>query len=125
MRDLDSWYESADKTIFARMREFADVLACGKHNKMDPARYAPMRIVKTIVAEGAFGGDLSRDHAIGVSNAQNEEVRRSFPPERLLVYESGEGWERLCGFLGVPVPQTPYPHVNSMADLNADLPSHI
>ena len=34
------------------------------------------------------------------------------PPERLLVYEVKEGWEPLCRFLGVPVPQTPFPHVN-------------
>jgi len=38
------------------------------------------------------------------------------PSERLLVYEPGEGWEPLCDFLGLPVPATPYPKVNTTGD---------
>lgn len=34
------------------------------------------------------------------------------PKERLLVFEVGEGWERLCQFLDVPVPEGPFPRVN-------------
>jgi hypothetical protein len=34
------------------------------------------------------------------------------PAERLLVYEVAEGWEPLCDFLGVPVPDAPMPHLN-------------
>lgn len=35
-------------------------------------------------------------------------------PESLLVvdWESGSGWEELCGFLGEPVPSQPFPHEN-------------
>ena len=39
-------------------------------------------------------------------------VRRSVPPERLLVWDVSEGWEPLCGFLGVDVPPAPLPHLN-------------
>ena len=45
-----------------------------------------------------------------------EEVIRGIPKGRLLVYEVGEGWEPLCEFLGVPVPSTPFPHVNVRDD---------
>ena len=45
-----------------------------------------------------------------------EEVIRGVPKGRLLVYEVGEGWEPLCEFLGVPVPSTPFPHVNVRDD---------
>lgn len=31
------------------------------------------------------------------------------PPDRLLVFNVKEGWEPLCRFLGVPVPQQPWP----------------
>ena len=31
----------------------------------------------------------------------------------------GEGWEPLCGFLGVPVPNEPFPRINSRDELNA------
>ena len=34
------------------------------------------------------------------------------PAERLLVWEVGEGWEPLCEFLGVDVPDGPLPHAN-------------
>ena len=40
-------------------------------------------------------------------------MKATIPPERLLVYEPGEGWERLCAFLSVPVPDTPFPRENT------------
>ena len=49
----------------------------------------------------------------------NEEVKRAIPPERLLIYEAGQGWEPLCKFLGVPVPDAPYPSENSKAEFIA------
>ena len=36
----------------------------------------------------------------------------AIPPERLLVYNVKEGWEPLCRFLNVPVPEGPFPHLN-------------
>jgi hypothetical protein len=122
LRDPNRWYESASKTIFARMREFAEALARDDAASIDPPRRAHMRMVNAIVADKAFGGGLGHNHAIEVFNAHNEEVRRTVPPERLLVYESGEGWEPLCAFLGVPVPETPYPKVNTADDFAARFP---
>lgn len=43
-------------------------------------------------------------------------VRRMVPPERLLVMELGEGWERLCEFLGKEVPDVPFPRGNTAKD---------
>jgi hypothetical protein len=42
----------------------------------------------------------------------NEEVKRTVPAERLLVWDVTEGWEPLCEFLGVDVPAEPLPHAN-------------
>ena len=33
-------------------------------------------------------------------------------PEKLLIFKNQDGWEPLCKFLGVPVPDVPYPHLN-------------
>jgi hypothetical protein len=41
-----------------------------------------------------------------------EEVRQTVPADRLLVWSPAEGWEPLCEFLEVPVPQAPFPCVN-------------
>lgn len=42
----------------------------------------------------------------------NEEVKRTVPADRLLVFQVKEGWEPLCHFLGKPVPPIPFPHLN-------------
>ncbi|HEX6997914.1 MAG TPA: sulfotransferase [Gammaproteobacteria bacterium] len=48
--------------------------------------------------------------------AHNRDVLAYFEgrPEALLTvsWEAGDGWERLCAFLGKPVPDRPFPHVN-------------
>ena len=114
LRDPDAWYRSAAATIFARMLEF-EALRSDPAAVVDEARRRHMEMVNTIV-EKTFGGSLDKAHAIQVFNAHNEGVRRSVPSERLLVYEPGEGWEPLCDFLGLPVPATPYPKVNTTGD---------
>ena len=35
------------------------------------------------------------------------------PEKQLLVYQVGEGWERLCDFLGKDVPDVAFPHENA------------
>ena len=42
-------------------------------------------------------------------------VRAAIPPDRLLEFEAKDGWEPLCAFLGVPVPDEPYPRANERA----------
>ena len=40
-------------------------------------------------------------------------VRAEIAAERLLVFDVREGWAPLCAFLGVPIPDMPYPKTNS------------
>lgn len=44
----------------------------------------------------------------------NEAVRRTTKGagKQMLEFELGNGWEELCGFLGKPVPDIDFPHVN-------------
>ena len=39
-------------------------------------------------------------------------VRASVPSSHLLVYRVGEGWDRLCHFLELQVPHSPFPQEN-------------
>lgn len=41
-----------------------------------------------------------------------EKVKTFVPPERLLVFDVSQGWGPLCAFLGKPVPDIPFPHLN-------------
>ena len=66
-------------------------------------------------AEGTFPAGHSPSELIDGFIAHNEEVKRFVPAERLLVWEVTEGWEPLCEFLDVPVPDEPMPHANDRA----------
>ena len=41
-----------------------------------------------------------------------DEVKRTVPEDRLLIFSVKEGWEPLCKFLDMPVPDQPFPRTN-------------
>lgn len=103
-RSADSWYASMEKTIFKTLKESTE----------------PASIGISLIAERVFGGRIEdRDHAIAVYEANNAEVQSAFTPDRLFTYELGDGWDKLCQFLGKPVPNVPYPNRNPAADFSA------
>ena len=110
LRDPKAWFASAAATIFARMIELealrAETLRADP-STVDPVRRRHMEMVNTIVVEKTFGSSLDKDHAIAVFNAHNDDVRRTVPREKLLVYESGEGWGRFATFSALPFPPSP------------------
>jgi len=53
------------------------------------------------------------DAAIEAFDRHVAEVQAAIPADRLLVFDVAEGWEPLCRFLDVPVPDTPFPRTNS------------
>jgi hypothetical protein len=65
--------------------------------------------------KGTFPNGHSPSDLIEGFIAHNEEVKRVVPADRLLVWEVTEGWEPLCAFLDVPVPDQPMPHANDRA----------
>lgn len=99
-RDADDWFDSTQATIFARDFSLAPNPVFGQ--------------MASRVIGDLFGGRINdRAHAIAVYERHNAEVKRAIPAERLLVYQASEGWEPLCQFLGLAVPETPPPKVNS------------
>ena len=109
LRDPAGWYKSVRSTIYRAMTEFEppDV----------PAIRKQLAMTRKIVLEQTFGGRFEEEaHAISVFERHNEAVKAAIPAERLLVYEPGDGWEPLCKLLDVPVPDEPFPHVNSTED---------
>ena len=63
------------------------------------------------------------DTAVRFFNAWVEQVKADIPPERLLVFEVKNGWEPLCEFLDVPVPDEPFPNVNDTAYQQSNIKS--
>ena len=104
VRDAESWYASMDKTILKTLRESTD----------------PDSVSIKLIAERVFDGRLDdRAHAIAVYERNTAEVQAAFDADRLLTYKLGDGWEKLCRFLGKPVPDTPFPRSNSAEEFNA------
>lgn len=103
LRDPKSWYKSVSNTIMPAMKKPG-----GPGSPALPGVFAPL-----LIGEGNFGNDFSEAHMIDVYERHNAEVKRTIPANRLLVFEAKEGWEPLCKFLGVKVPDAPYPNMNT------------
>ncbi len=102
VRDPRTWYESMSSTTLRVIRERMKVAPDSRN------------LGQELVVKGAFDGNIDDpDHAVEIFEAHVREVRATIEPERLLVYEVAEGWEPLCEFLGVPVPDEPFPRLNS------------
>lgn len=105
LRDPDRWFDS--------MRLFREVLS-------DPQ-------VRAILAERASGpGETTRMYDVDLADRaamvqrferHTEEVRAKVSADRLLVYEVNQGWDPLCEFLGVPVPESEFPHRYEASEL--------
>jgi hypothetical protein len=48
----------------------------------------------------------------------HDEVQQTVPSDRLLVWSVADGWEPLCEFLELPVPDTPFPHLNDSKEFS-------
>ncbi|KAI1260312.1 hypothetical protein F5Y18DRAFT_260596 [Xylariaceae sp. FL1019] len=57
-----------------------------------------------------------REKAVAGYEAYYERVRAEVPEHRRLEYQLGSGWAPLCSFLGLPVPDVPFPWVNEAAE---------
>ncbi|KAA8645193.1 hypothetical protein EYZ11_011526 [Aspergillus tanneri] len=81
-----------------------------------------MSPTKEVVAEyiagwkrryGCFTSDIHSIH--------NVRIQQQVPPDRLLVYNVKQGWDPLCKFLNVPIPNEPFPNVNDKKEMLANV----
>lgn len=115
-RDPESWYESAVETIFSPtppiIKELRTVFE-SLDSATKSSRLRALRFASRGVREGLFRGlSMDRDGAISVYNEHNKNVKAKIPPDKLLVFRIEDGWQPLCDFLDVEVPQDTFPHIN-------------
>jgi Sulfotransferase domain len=110
VRPDEQWWKSFSETIGILLGSYQEVPL--------PAHVlAMMGVGKQIVGPETIGDSLTdRDAALAAYRRRTEQVRAAIPSERLLVFDVAEGWEKLCNFLGRPVPATPFPRVNATED---------
>lgn len=114
VRDPEGWYESAKNTIYGAPRTIYASTALSLLNRFAARTRRATRMTEAVIWAGTFSGRFEdREHAIGVFERHNEEVRERVPSEKLLVYSVKQGWGPLCEFLGAEEPVSkPFPHLN-------------
>ncbi|KIJ46167.1 hypothetical protein M422DRAFT_250206 [Sphaerobolus stellatus SS14] len=98
--------------------------------KMEKARSAKEPTESMKVAADWWDQHIKKHLEIGTEHFQsvllrhNERIQNLIPAGELLVYNVTEGWEPLAQFLGVPIPEVPFPNVNSTQSyrMDRDLP---
>ena len=107
VRDPEAWFDSTQATVFSE-------------RMLGMQRGGPMQAFFDKVVTTEFGDRIhDRDFMLAQFERHRQEVVATVPKARLLVYDVSEGWGPLCAFLGVPVPDTPFPHTNSREEMAA------
>lgn len=104
-RTAAEWWRSADATIFTSLRSAAPD-GMGDWREM----------VEATIVQRFPGVPDDAEAAMASYEAHNALVRRTIPADRLLEWVPGDGWAPICDALGVPVPDEPFPHVNTTDD---------
>ncbi|GHH66850.1 sulfotransferase family protein [Streptosporangium violaceochromogenes] len=119
VRDPERWLASMNATVFKQRLRGATLpgRALSWVSSLLGTDFAVFsRMVGLTVEQRVFGGRVDGpEHLLETFRANIEEVTAAIPPHRLLRFEVRQGWEPLCGFLGVPVPDEPFPRVNDSA----------
>jgi hypothetical protein len=106
--DAEAWWRSADRTIFEAFR------------RTTPPEMAAWHQMVTDLFSTRFTEQWDdKAAAMAAYERHNTEVRSTIAPDRLLEWKPGDGWEPICRALDVPVPDEPFPHVNSTEDFRA------
>lgn len=104
IRNPEEWFESISATT---LRVIAKRIESGQIPREG-------NLGTELVVKAAFQGEIEdAEHGVAMFNQHIEKVKSSIEPDRLLIYDVREGWGPLCAFLGKPVPDTPFPRVNS------------
>ena len=109
-RNLQSWAESYSETIFAGL---------SARDQAPPERLAWLDMVIDVTAKAGFPLGLDKAGLARAFEAHNDAVKSAIPAEQLLIYQVKEGWAPLCAFLGLPIPETPFPRSNDREEFFA------
>ena len=110
VREPEKWYKSAHETIY----QFCVVL-----NTTPPFSWMSQIFRFSRGGNMCVGVNPEMYRAIGEGesaaiefyNKWVEQVKVDVPADRLLVFSVKEGWEPLCNFLDLPVPDSEFPNV--------------
>jgi hypothetical protein len=113
-KGADAWYESTINTIYftETMWQFKVLEIATPFGR----KFGDM--AHKLVWQRSHRGTMhDRSKAIAHYHEHIAEVKAAVPANQLLVFSADQGWEPLCNFLGLPVPDSPFPNVNDRAEI--------
>lgn len=114
-REFDEWFPGSRFILTTRNAE--SWLRSYKNMLKGEGRRASAQMNETRrILYGLPFPDVSDSQLIDRYNDHERQVREHFgdrPASLLAVnWRDGDGWKELCGFLGLPIPDEPFPHSN-------------
>ncbi|MFC5187670.1 sulfotransferase family protein [Actinomadura harenae] len=121
VRDPRSWVKSMRTTILAQQGRLntPSGRALYSLSSLLGTRFAAFSDMSSFMPEMREFLRLDDDGLVARFERHTAEVVEAVPADRLLVYEVKQGWEPLCTFLEVPVPDGPFPRVNDSAEFTS------
>lgn len=113
-RDPEDWYGSFSQTILPLILDRA---------AWPDDRRAWLGMMHQVIIGKALGGRTDREGILAAYRANAAAARALEAEGRALVFRSRDGWEPLCDFLAVAVPDEPFPRTNPRAEFFAAVKS--
>ncbi|MEN2283648.1 sulfotransferase family protein [Algoriphagus sp. SE2] len=103
-RSPESWADSFGSTIYKLLQ--------GK-DKAPEKIQEWLKMGTEVISNTGFPEGLDRDGLMKGFIAHGKAVRETIPADQLLIFQVKDGWEPLCKFLDVPVPNEEFPRSNN------------
>ena len=118
VRSGESWARSMRETIWGviygqiMIRHLSDA-----RRVVDPPWDDYMNLMAEMWQRSGLMRDASTsaEEMAAAMERYHQEVQDTVPADRLLVWSVADGWEPLCEFLELPVPEADFPRVNDSA----------
>lgn len=119
IRPIDAWWRSIEKHFSANhIPEEPRILhKIGRRLGVSVMQEHELDSFRRKLRHEAYGSSEPREFFYKRRyKRHNDLVRTIVPVDRLLVLDiaAGEGWEKLCPFVGKPIPNTPFPHAHAV-----------
>ncbi len=107
VRSEDDWWESFSRSVRPLIERRSEVPDAHRRNALEMAHQ--------MIEIQTFDGKMAdKEHVLSVYRRRIAQVRKTIAADRLLVFDVTQGWEPLCKFLDVPIPDGDFPRENNL-----------
>lgn len=116
IREPETWFQSASDTVFQPKLSIKQAIKLFYNFAFSPKLILQLKVMlfsrKNL--KKLFGTNLKdKQKIVGAYTKYNEDVETKMQSRQFLLYTVKDGWEPLCNFLNVPIPNVPFPMKNS------------